>query len=262
MASTDGTMGVVPAMVAERLGLPRSPWLRGDRGRRRRGSAGTVTRQPTRVAASSRLCSALTDETTSRGTRGSRGSWRRRRSRWRAGRSPTSASSADEVGVGGRGAVDRLTARPPRKGHDRHRRRQRVPRQLAAEFLSPQQVPLETTSRLKHVEILVLVNHVGGAVRKTTLELLTIAAASANPWCLPGGRARPGSPTGGVRRGEGIAPTHPELVRVPGRAEGRAAAAGRREGAGGGADQPRARRARRSPPGCGQAGSGPDHRRR
>jgi electron transfer flavoprotein alpha/beta subunit len=33
MASTDGTMGVVPAMLAERLGLPQVTCLRADRRR-------------------------------------------------------------------------------------------------------------------------------------------------------------------------------------------------------------------------------------
>ena len=117
MASTDGTMGVVPAMLAERLGPARSDVrLRADRrgehghdpSRRRRldadhhgHAAGRSCRSPTR--------------STSRATPRSRGSWRRRRSRSSSGRLADLGVDASQVGLDAAWTkVESFAARPPR----------------------------------------------------------------------------------------------------------------------------------------------------
>ena len=125
MGSTDGAMGVVPAMVSERLGLPAVTL----------GSEVTVDGQTVRIRrdgdtasersrARCRWCCRCPTRPTSRGTRRSRGSWRRRRSRSRPGRWPTWSSRADQVGGASAWTeVVEVTARPPRtRRHDRHRR--------------------------------------------------------------------------------------------------------------------------------------------
>lgn len=92
MGSTDGGMGVVPAMVSERLGLPAVTL----------GSEVTVDGQTVRIRRDGDTASETIEGTlplvlsgrtrpTSRGIRRSRASWPRRRSRSRPGRWPTSS---------------------------------------------------------------------------------------------------------------------------------------------------------------------------
>ena len=93
MASTDGTMSVVPAMLAERLGLPQVTFaseltIAGTTVTMRRdGDAASET-----VVATMRPWSRSPTRSTNRATPRSRGSWRPRRSRSRRGRWPTSAT--------------------------------------------------------------------------------------------------------------------------------------------------------------------------
>ena len=103
MASTDGTMGVVPALLAERLGVPQVTLLsevavdgrRGDRSR------GTVTRP--RAAGGVAAGGGVGDRPVGRGraTRPSRASWRPRRSRWSPWTCPTWVSRPRQVGLAG-----------------------------------------------------------------------------------------------------------------------------------------------------------------
>src|SRR4051812_9058849 len=87
MASTDGSMGVVPVMVAERLGVPAvtlgsAVEVDGDTVRiRRDGDVATDT-----VEARFRWCCRSRTSPAKPATPRSRGSWRRRRSRSRPGR--------------------------------------------------------------------------------------------------------------------------------------------------------------------------------
>jgi electron transfer flavoprotein beta subunit len=94
MASTDGTMGVVPTMLAERLGLPAvtlASELTVEGGQatiRRDGDASTQT-----IQASLPALVSVTDQINEPRYPSSRASWRRRRSRCRRGASATWAST-------------------------------------------------------------------------------------------------------------------------------------------------------------------------
>ena len=114
--STDARTGVLPAMLAERLGVPQLT-LAGkvdiD------GSAVTVRRvsddgYDVVTGSLPAVVSAWWRRSTSRGTRRSRGSWRRRRSRcgscrWPSGRRPRRGGAGDAAT-----AVADFAARPPR----------------------------------------------------------------------------------------------------------------------------------------------------
>ncbi len=121
MASTDGTMGVVPAMLAERLGLPQVTYaerltVEGSTVRSERdGDSQAETIEATLPALVS-----VTDQRTSRATPPSRGSWRRRRSRCRPGAWPTSASPPSEVGLAAAWTAVSSVSRPaPAPARDR-----------------------------------------------------------------------------------------------------------------------------------------------
>src|SRR5690606_18730223 len=114
---------------------------------------------------------------TSRGTRPSRGSWRRRRSRWRPGASPTSASTRTRSGCpppgrrSGRSSGDRPDRREPSS-----------PTTATADGRSSRSWPSRSSCEGSAMsEVLVLVDHVNGTVRKTTTELLTIARRLGEP---------------------------------------------------------------------------------
>ena len=149
MASTDGSMSVVPAMLAERLGLPQvtlasvveAPGRPGpDQARRRHRDRG-------HRAARCRWCSRSPTSPARRATRRSRGSWRRRRSRWRPGRCPTSASTPATSGLSvawtrGRGHHGAPAARGRRDRHGRGR----LGRQGAGRLPRLQEVHLSTAA--------------------------------------------------------------------------------------------------------------------
>ena len=96
--ATDGGMSVVPAMVAERLGLPQVTFagsLTSVRRRRRHRADRARRRHQHRGGRGHAACARERDrpDQRARGTPPSRGSWRRRRSRCRPGRSPISRST-------------------------------------------------------------------------------------------------------------------------------------------------------------------------
>ncbi len=87
MASTDASGGVVPAMLAERLGLPQVTLAAVvETQATRSGSSATTTRPPRSSAPRCRSSSRSPTSPVRPATRRSRASWPPRRSRWRRGR--------------------------------------------------------------------------------------------------------------------------------------------------------------------------------
>ena len=141
MASTDGTMGVVPAMLAERLGVPQVTFAVGARRSRtarsrirRDGDAATET-----VQASLPAVVSVTDQSGEARYPSFKGIMAAKKKPVETGRWPTSASTPSEVGLGGArgpGGLAAPSARPRTGGHDRHGRGRG--RQQLAEFLAAQ----------------------------------------------------------------------------------------------------------------------------
>ena len=114
-------------------------------------------------------------------------------------------------------------------------------------------------------EVLVLVEHVDGAVKKVTYELLTLARPLGEPSrsCRRARRRRRAGPAGRVRRGEGLRRRRRRARRLRRRAEGRAAGPARRRGRPGrGADRQHRRGQGDRRPAGGQDRLRRDHRRR
>ena len=233
MASTDGTMSVVPAMLAERLGLPQVTYAseldrrrrhRHDPPRRRRlaprRSRRSAARAGQRHRPDQRAALPLVQ-----GDHGGQEEAGARPGRW-----PTSASTPARSAWAPRGRrVESVTARPPREaGPGRHRRgrRRREARRVPRVHASSSEPPARPTPRRSPMaEVLVLVDHVDGAVRKTTSELLTIARRLGEPSAVFIGtrrrRRRPRWPSSARRRS--TASTTARRDRLPGGPEGRGA---------------------------------------
>ena len=197
MASTDGTMSVVPAMLAERLGLPQVTFASElTVATARRPSAATATPRPRPSTASLPAVVSVTDQINEPRYPSFKGIMAAKKKPVEVWSLADLGVAADQVGLAAAWTkVESFAARPPReKGQivtdDGDRRHQ------LAEYLTVPQVHLDRDHdrRRSHpmAEVLVLVDHVDGAVRKTTLELLTIAAASAS-------RARSSSATASSR---------------------------------------------------------------
>ena len=188
MASTDGTMSVVPAMLAERLGLPQVTYASEVTvsGRRRRSpSAATATpstqtidvepaRRGQRHRPDQRAALPLVQGDHGRQEEAGAG----------LGDRPTSASTRARSAWPPPGRRSR-PSRPARRA----RRARSSPTRATAAPSSPSSSspasssdrPDLTPRRSLMSEVLVLVDHVDGAVRKTTTELLTIARQFGEP---------------------------------------------------------------------------------
>ena len=240
MASTDGTMGVVPAMLAERLGLPQVTFaseltVEGRHGhdppRRRRRVA-----RP--IEASLPALVSVTDQINEPRYPSFKGIMA-------AKKKPVETWALADLGVDAdagrpRRRLDqgRVVHRAPaaHAGPDRHRRgrrrheARRVPRRAEVHLSRPTPQPQQGDPHAM-AEVLVLVDHVDGTVRKTTLELLTIARRLGEPVrrlrrrraATPPRRrsAEYGAAEGLPRRGR-------RSRRLPRRPEGRAAGPARR----------------------------------
>ena len=187
MASTDGSMSVVPAMLAERLGLPQVTFaseltVEGDTVTiRRDGDVASET-----VQASLPALVSVTDQINEPRYPTFKGIMA-------AKKKPVETWSLADLGVDaelvGLGAawtrVESFAQRPAAQpGPDRHRRGRRrheagrVPRRAEVHL---SQRPATEGEAPRMSEVLVLVDHVDGHVRKTTLELLTIARRLGEP---------------------------------------------------------------------------------
>ena len=175
MASTDGTMGVVPAMLAERLGLPAGDVrLRADRRRartvtiRRDGDAATQT-----IVATLPALVSVTDQINEPRYPSFKGIMAAKKKPVEQWALADLGVDASQVGLDAAWTkVESFTSPPAaRAGRDRHRRgRRRQPS-------SPSSCPRRSSSDLPDqpakenrtmAEVLVLVDHVDGKVRKTT----------------------------------------------------------------------------------------------
>jgi hypothetical protein len=119
MASTDGSMGVVPVMVAERLGVPAVTL----------GSEVEVDGSTVRIRRDGDVASPARPA-----TRRSRASWPRRRSRWKRGRLPTSVWTPSSSGCPRPGPRSRAPrpVRPARPGRSCPTRTERAPRRSSS----------------------------------------------------------------------------------------------------------------------------------
>ena len=205
--STDARTGVLAAMLAERLGVPQLTCANKvdvDGSHDHDRAAHRLRLRPGRGARCRPSCSASSRRSTSRATRPSRGSWRRRRSRSQTLTVADVGIDAGQVGPRRRASevVDFAAAPPRAGGHDRQGRgrRRREDRRV------PRVQEVHLRGRRQMAEVLVLVEHVDGEVKKVTLRAADPgprgSASRRRSWSAPGytPRRRTRSPSTARRR--------------------------------------------------------------
>ena len=267
MASTDAGMSVVPAMLAERLGLPQVTLasvveIQGDQVRIKRDNEGSTEV----IGATLPIVLSVTDQSGEARYPSFKGIMA-------AKKKPLETWSLSDLGIeaGQVGAVGRLV--PGRRHHcppaahrrrDRHRRG-RLGRHCAGRVPRVQEVHLRSDADMS--EVLVVIDHVDGAVKKPTYELLTIARRLGEPSAVFFGSADKADAVAekvkAVRRREGLRHRRCADQGLPRGPQGRGPAAARREGLARSDPVPlllRGQGGRGSP--RDQARLRPDHRRR